>query len=124
MAEMQQPESPLKPDQIIDIILRQRWLIIIPVCLSLTAGLYLTFTLPRTYSASTTILVQAQKVPGNYVQSIVSMDLSERISTISQQIMSQTNLEKIIDQFGLYEDKDSKNMYLEDKIKDLKKLGL
>ncbi len=121
MAEMQQLQTSLKPDQIIDIILRQRWFIIIPLCLSLTAGLYLTFTLPRTYSASTTILVQSQKVPGNYVQSIVSMDLSERISTISQQIMSQTNLEKIIDQFGLYEDKDSQNMYLEDKIKNLRK---
>ncbi|MBF0467969.1 MAG: protein GumC [Desulfamplus sp.] len=121
MAEMQQLQTPLKPDQIIDIIVRQRWFIIIPLCISLTAGLFLTFTLPRTYSAYTTILVQAQKVPGNYVQSIVSMDLSERISTISQQIMSQTNLEKIIDQFGLYEDKDSQSMYLEDKIKDLRK---
>jgi len=121
MAEMQQLQTPLKPDQIIDIIFRQRWFIIIPVCISLTIGLYLTFTLPRTYSASTTILVQAQKVPGNYVQSIITMDISERISTISQQIMSQTNLEKIIDQFGLYEDPGAQNMYLEDKIKDLRK---
>lgn len=121
MAEMQQLQTQLKPDQIIEIILRQRWIIITPVCLALTLGLYFTFTLPRTYSASTTILVQAQKVPGNYVRSIVSTNLSERISTISQQIMSQTNLEKIIDQFGLYEGQGSQGMYLEDKIKSMRK---
>ncbi len=121
MAEIHQPQTPLKPDQIIEIIVRQRWLVVIPVCITLTIGLYLAFTLPRTYSASTTILVQSQKVPGSYVQSIVSMDLSERISTISQQIMSQTNLEKIIEQFGLYQDRNSQNMYLEDKIKDMRK---
>ena len=121
MADIQQLQSPLKPEHIVEIVFRQRWLIIVPICIALTVGLYFTFTLPRTYSAATTILVQAQKVPGNYVRSIVSSNLSERISTISQQIMSQTNLEKIIDQFGLYEDPSAQNMYLEDKIKNLRK---
>ncbi len=121
MPEIQQTPTAIKPDQIIEIALRQRWIIIISLCVTLTVGLYFTLTLPRTYSSSTTILVQAQKVPGSYVRSIVSTELSERISTISQQIMSQTNLEKIIDQFGLYEDEGAQNMYLEDKIKSMRK---
>lgn len=120
MADRTQQQIAITPDYIIDIIFRRRWFIIVPLCIVLSIGIYLSFTLPRTYQATTTILVQAQRVPGAYVKSIVSSDINERISTISQQIMSYSNLEKIIDQFGLYEDKESQNMYLEDKIKSMR----
>ena len=121
MPEFNQIQSPIKPNQIIEIILRRKWLIIVSLCVTLTLGVYETFTLPRTYEASTSILVQAQRVPGNYVKSIVSIGINERISTISQQILSQSNIEKIIDQFGLFDDEDAINMYLEDKIKSMRK---
>lgn len=120
MPEIQQPQTALKPEQIFEIIIRKRWIIIISLCITLSVGLYLTFTLPRTYLSSTTILVQAQRVPGDYVKSIVTTGLNERISTISQQILSRSNLEKIIDEFGLYSEPDYKNMYLEDKIKNMR----
>jgi polysaccharide chain length determinant protein (PEP-CTERM system associated) len=109
-------QTTLKPDQIIEIVIRRRWIVLIPLCISLTAGIYLAFTLPRTYQASTSILVHAQTVPGNYVKSIVSSGINNRISTISQQVMSRSNLEKIIDQFALFESGNSGGMYLEDKI--------
>ncbi len=121
MVEMQQNQLPITPDQVIDILLRRKWLVIVPLCIALTGGLFMTFYLPRTYFSSTTILVQAQRVPGEYVKSIVSTGISERISTISQQIMSRTNLEKIIDQFGLFETPDSRGVFLEDKIKSLRR---
>jgi len=50
----------------------------------------------------TSVLVQPQKVPGGYVSSTVSSGIGSRISSISQQIMSQTNLERVIQQFGLF----------------------
>jgi polysaccharide chain length determinant protein (PEP-CTERM system associated) len=71
--------------------------------------------------AQTSILVQAQTVPGSYVRSIVSSDINSRISTISQQILSLSNLEKIIDQFGLFEEEAVRNIYLEDKIEAMRK---
>ncbi len=116
MAELEQNMMPITPAQVIDIIYRRRWIIVIPLCITLTVGLYLAFTSPRTYMAETSILVQAQTVPGSYVRSIVSSNINSRISSISQQILSLSNLEKIIDQFGLFEDEDSQKMYLEDKI--------
>ena len=109
----------LKPEQIIEIIFNRRWFIIIPVCISLTVGLIFTITSKKIYQASTTILIQPQKVPEQYIQSIVSTDLNQRLSTIAQQILSRSNLEKIIEQFGLFEDE--KNMYLEDKVANLRK---
>ncbi len=114
-------QATLKPDQIIEIVIRRRWIVLIPLCISLTVGIYLAFTLPRTYQASTSILVHAQTVPGSYVKSIVSSGINNRISTISQQVMSRSNLEKIIDQFALFEDDNTAGMYLEDKIEVMRK---
>lgn len=121
MPEIQQNQLPITPAQVIDILIRRRWIIIIPICITLTVGLYQALTLPRTYMAQTSILVQAQTVPESYVQSIVSSDINSRISTISQQILSLSNLEKIIDEFGLFQEEGSKNIYLEDKIEVMRK---
>ena len=119
MADPFQNKMPIKPDQILEIIIRRKWLIIIPICITLTYGLFYTLTASKTYEASTLILVQPQRVPTSYVQSVVTSTINERISTISQQILSRSNLEKIIDQFGLFED--SGDMYLEDKILSMRK---
>jgi len=118
MADLTQ-QNPIKPDQIIEIVLRYKWLIILFLSVSLTIGLVKTMIADRTYEASTLILVQPQKVPRNYIQSVVSTDIEARISTISQQIMSRSNLEKIIDQFGLYQNRE--DMYMEDKVEGLRK---
>jgi polysaccharide chain length determinant protein (PEP-CTERM system associated) len=119
MAEPFQSQLPIKPDQIIDILIRRKWLIIIPLCITLTLGLYKTLTSAKTYKASTLILVQPQRVPTSYVQSIVTTSINERISTISQQILSRSNIEKIIDQFGLFEDQTQ--MYMEDKVASMRR---
>ena len=119
MAEPFQAPAQIKPDQIIDILLRGKWIIIIPLCISLTIGLYRTLTAAKTYEASSLILVQAQRVPTNYIRSVVTSTIGQRVSTISQQILSRSNLEKIIDQFGLYEN--AEGMYLEDKAAGLRR---
>lgn len=111
----------LTPKDVIDMIIRRRWFIIIPFCLSMMVGIYLAVTLPKIYRAETYILVQPQKVPDNYVQSIVSADIDSRISTISQQILSRTNIEKIIEKFNLFSGPQHEGMYLEDKIGSLRK---
>ncbi len=111
-------QTRVDPGQVIEIIFRYRWLIICSLTVSLTMGLIRALTAERIYQASTMILIQPQEVPADYVRSVVSAGIEERISTISQQIMSRTNLEKIINQFGLY--KSREGMYLEDKIENLR----
>lgn len=106
----------IKLEHIIDIALKRRWFILIPFCLSMIGGLYLAFTLPKIYRSETLILIEPQRVPTSYVQSVVSSDLDARISTISQQIMSRTNLDKVISDFSLYAGPEYKDMYMEDKI--------
>ena len=111
---------PTDPKSIIDLIVKRRWFVMIPFCLAMIVGMYLSITLPRIYEASTLILIQPQRVPENYVQSIVSTDTSERISTLSQQVLSRTNLEKLINEFRLFQGIGSSNMYVEDKLINLR----
>ncbi len=117
---MQKLAEGLKPGEIIGIIMKRRWCIIVPFCLSMIVGIYLAFTLPKIYSAQNLILVQPQRVPDNYVQSVVSTDIDSRINTISQQILSYSNLEKIIKNFSLYTEPESEGMFMEDKIEGLR----
>ena len=94
---------------------------IIPFILSMCVGIFLSMALPKIYRSQTLILVQPQKVPQNYVQSLVSADTEARISTISQQIMSRSNLEKIIDDFKIFSNTSEEKLYSEQKIELMRK---
>jgi polysaccharide chain length determinant protein (PEP-CTERM system associated) len=58
--------------------------------------------LPPVYKSEALILVDSQKIPERFVSATVSTDIQDRIATISQQIMSSSQLKKIMDDFGLY----------------------
>ena len=85
-----------------DIFLRRRWWFVIPPLLISTVTLGVVLELPKTYRSETTILVEPQKVPSEYVKATVTIDVNDRLQTISQEVLSRTRLQKIIDQFGLY----------------------
>jgi polysaccharide chain length determinant protein (PEP-CTERM system associated) len=113
---MQEKAETIKIDYYINLIFKRRWLMIIPFCLVMIVGIYLAITLPKIYEATTLILVEPQSVPANFVREIVSSEIDSRITTIQQQILSRTNLEKIIDQFKLFTGPGSENLFMEDKV--------
>jgi len=116
----EQQSGAFRIDHYVELALKHRWLLIIPFCLALVIGIILAFVLPKAYEASTLIFVRPQKVPSSYVQSLVTEDLNSRINTISQQILSRTNLEKIINQFNLFMDPGQEDMFMEDKVTSLR----
>jgi polysaccharide chain length determinant protein (PEP-CTERM system associated) len=64
----------------------------------------------------TVILVDPQKVPETYVKSTVTGDIRNRLGTLSQQILSATRLQKIIDTLNLYPEERKGNIAREDLI--------
>jgi polysaccharide chain length determinant protein (PEP-CTERM system associated) len=58
--------------------------------------------LPVKYKSQTLVLVEQQSVPTDYVKSIDTADISQRLSSMQQQILSRSRLEPIIRQYGLY----------------------
>jgi polysaccharide chain length determinant protein (PEP-CTERM system associated) len=106
----------ITPELIFSLIKRRAWFILLPFFVAMIGGIFYIKTTPRIYEAKTTILVEGQRVPENYVQPIVPDGTSELINTISQQILSRTNLEKVIRKFSLFSDSDAEGMFMEDKV--------
>ncbi|HEX3587410.1 MAG TPA: Wzz/FepE/Etk N-terminal domain-containing protein, partial [Candidatus Angelobacter sp.] len=79
----------------------RRWIFLGTVLFSL-AGFTFVLLLPDRYKATTTILVDPQKVSEKYVSPTVSSDPGQRLSTITQQVLSTTRLQQIIDDMQLY----------------------
>ena len=96
------PSDAISINYIMSVIAKRRWFIILPFCLAMIVGIALSIFLPKEYEAGTLILVRPANVPDRYVQAIVSSDIETRINTISQQILSRTNLERVISQFNLF----------------------
>jgi polysaccharide chain length determinant protein (PEP-CTERM system associated) len=88
--------------QVIEVALRRKYSILVPFLLATIVTLYLCVVMPPIYRSETTILVEPQQVPEHYIQSTVTGSVRDRLSTISQQILSRTRLESVIREFGLY----------------------
>ncbi len=58
--------------------------------------------MPDVYQAATRILVNPQRVSDKYVSSTVSMGSNERLNTLSQQVLSSTRLEAIVEELNLF----------------------
>ena len=97
-------EKPFDIRQYLEIALRRKWYIIIPLVCSLVISFGLYKYLPKVYKATTVILVQPQRVPEAYVRSTVTDSVAGRLNTISEEILSRTRLEKVIQELNLYPD--------------------
>ncbi len=84
------------------VILHRKWLVLATFLL-VSAGTFLvSHRMPNVYTSETLILVDPQKVPESYVRSTVTGDVRNRLGTLSQQILSATRLQKIIETLNLY----------------------
>lgn len=73
-----------------------------PILLLTVIGGAATFLLPSTYRSRATILIEEQEVPPDLVRSTVTSYADQRIQTIKHQVMTRSNLLKIVNQYGLY----------------------
>jgi polysaccharide chain length determinant protein (PEP-CTERM system associated) len=84
-------------------VLRRRWVLIVVLAViggPLAYGV--SRFLPPKYKSQTLVLVQPPTVSSTFVQPLDTIDVSERLASMKQQILSRTRLEPIIRQFGLY----------------------
>src|SRR4030043_141167 len=101
---MAETEKPLDIQTYVGMALRRKWYIIIPLVVCIVGSFAVYKRLPKIYRAATLILVQPQTVPENYVRSTITDSVVSRLNTISQEILSRTRLEKVINEFNLYSD--------------------
>jgi polysaccharide chain length determinant protein (PEP-CTERM system associated) len=96
------PGKRYRPEDLLPILRRRRLAILLPFLVAVLATPTLSRFLTDRYQSSTSILVVPQRIPESYVQSTVTSTMEERLQSISQQILSRTRLERIIQNFDLY----------------------
>ena len=92
----------LNVDDYFGILKRRGWMIAVPAILLALVGFGLTFMVTPQYVSQTLILVEQQKVPDEYVKPVLEEDLTARLASMKEQILSRSRLEPIIERFNLY----------------------
>jgi uncharacterized protein involved in exopolysaccharide biosynthesis len=75
--------------------------ILIPTLLAALMGFLISYAFTPKYTSQSLVLVEGQQVPENMVQPLVDQDLTERIETLQQEVVSQSSLQPLVDQLGL-----------------------
>jgi polysaccharide chain length determinant protein (PEP-CTERM system associated) len=122
----------LTMDDYLAMLRRRAKVILIPALLAPLVGFLVSYAFPAKYTSQSLILVEGQKVPESMVQPVVSEDLTARVATLQQQVLSQSRLEPVVTR--LYPGKSSQdigeiidtirlNMTVEPVITDLSQIG-
>ncbi len=98
------PGRKYTPEDIAAIAWRRKWMVISVVAMLTTAAITASMRLPDLYRSETLILVVPQRVPESYVRSTVTMRIEDRLRSLRQQILSRSNLERIINDFQLFDE--------------------
>ena len=101
-------------DTLLQVARRRKWLIVLPAILIAVVASAAIYYLPNVYRSETLILVVPQRVPESYVKSTVTARIEDRLQAISQQILSRTKLEQIVQDFNLYQKERADGELMED----------
>jgi succinoglycan biosynthesis transport protein ExoP len=96
------PGKNITPQEILKIARRRVALLVIPPLVTTFAALVYSSTLPNLYQSDMLIAVDPQRVPDSFVQSSVTLQTYQRLDAITVQVMSRTNLERVILENDLY----------------------
>ncbi len=99
------PKQPYTPEAILRMGGRRRWQIVGPAIVIAAASAWGIHRLPDRYRSDALLLVVPQRVPETFVRSTVTTRRDDRLQSITQQILSRTQLEQIIRDFDLYVDR-------------------
>ncbi len=97
---MEQQEKTLQ--DYLAILSRRKVSIIITMTVIFILGMVVALVWPPTYRSSATILIKEQDIPSELVRSTVTSYAAQRIQTISQRVMTRSNLMQIIEKYNLY----------------------
>jgi polysaccharide chain length determinant protein (PEP-CTERM system associated) len=100
--EADSPRSSFTVKQCIAALWRHIHLVVASGLAILTVGVVGTSLSPNIYRATTTILVDPQKIPEKYVASTITSDPNARMNTLAQQVLSASRLQEIIEKNNLY----------------------
>jgi len=92
------------PAEYFRLLWQRRYIVAVPFLIVSSALGYAIYKLPNVYESRTSIIVDPPKVSTNYVQPVNQIDINSRLQAIQKQVLSRTELQRIINRFGLYKE--------------------
>jgi len=89
--------------EFVKMLKRRKWLILLPVITMTVAIGYVVYRLPSVYESKTLLTVKPPTISEKVVQSLTDDDLTERLQTINQQVLSRSSLEPMVSKYRLFE---------------------
>lgn len=101
------------PGEFLGMFTRQKWLILLPtIAVGLAVG-YVVNKLPDMYQSKTTLTLKPPQISEKVVQSLTEDDLSQRLQTMNQEILSRSTLEPMVSKYKLFEREKAQGMPME-----------
>lgn len=91
----------LTMDDYLAIVRRRMKVVLVPLLIAPLAGFLVSFGFTPRYTATSTVLVEGQKVPSSYVQPVITADFTQRVQTLSQQVLSASRLRPVLESLNL-----------------------
>ncbi len=102
-----------KPGEIFAMLKRQKWLVLLPT-ITMTAAIgYVVYKLPSIYESTSLLTVKPPTISSNLVQALTNEDLSQRLQTINQEVLSRSSLEPMVQKYDLYKQERAGGMPME-----------
>lgn len=92
----------MTPGDYVEILKRRKWSLILPFVIISLGAVIVALALPAIYKSTSTIMIEAQEIPSEFVMTTVTSYAEQRIQAIRQRIMSFPRLLEIIERFKLY----------------------
>jgi polysaccharide chain length determinant protein (PEP-CTERM system associated) len=108
------PGKSYTAEEIARVVLNHWWLVVVPLVLGTVIGGLVYVRLPAQYESETLIMVIPQRIPDSYVKPTVTANVEDRLRSISEQILSRSRLERIIQDLDLYRDRRRAGLPMED----------
>lgn len=113
------PRRSMDLEDYIDIVRRHKGWIFGPFLFTLVASVVGVYLYPDSYVSQAVVKIVPQQVPQNLVQAAINQQMSDRINSMAQTILSRSVLTTIINSFGLYQ-RERSRMPIEDVIEQMK----
>jgi polysaccharide biosynthesis transport protein len=89
-------------NQLLGMVVRRRWWLMVTTVLVATAVSVGSLLLPNKFTSEATILAVQQQVPERYVTPNSTYSVQQALDSLSQAVLSRSQLLPMIDEFGLY----------------------
>ena len=91
----------LTMDDYLAMLRRRLKVILIPTLIAPIAGFMISYAFSPKYTSQSTVLVEGQKVPDNYVMPVITADFTQRVQTLSQEVKGTSILRPVLHSLGL-----------------------